>query len=138
MAYSKEEVESFKNTIIIGLGDGKSLLQILKQNKMPSRPTVYTWLNDAHPDFDEVFFNNYVRVREESGDYDAEKVPDIVEQMLSGEITPEQARVAIDAYKWSAGVKKPKKYGKSVDLTTKGESINQPQIQRVRVVVKEK
>ncbi len=123
--FTKEEVDGFKNTIIIGLGDGKSLLQILKQNKnkMPSRPTVYTWLNDAHPDFDEVFFNNYVRVREESGDYDAEKVPDIVNQMLAGEITPEQARVAIDAYKWSAGVKKPKKYGKSVDLTTNGKDL---------------
>lgn len=123
--FTKEEVDGFKNTIIIGLGDGKSLLQILKQNKnkMPSRPTVYTWLNDAHPDFDEVFFNNYVRVREESGDYDAEKVSDIVDQMLAGEITPEQARVAIDAYKWSAGVKKPKKYGKSVDLTTNGKDL---------------
>lgn len=123
MAYSKEEVESFKDTIITGLGNGESLLQILKQNKMPSRPTVYTWLNYAHPDFDEVFFNNYVRVREESGDYDAEKVPDIVDQMLKGGITPEQARVAIDAYKWTAGVKKPKKYGKSVDLTTNGKDL---------------
>lgn len=123
MAYNKEEVDYFKDTIITGLGNGESLLQILKQNEMPSRPTVYTWLNDAHPDFDEVFFNNYVRVREESGDYDAEKVPDIVDQMLTGEITPEQARVAIDAYKWTAGVKKPKKYGKSVDLTTNGKDL---------------
>lgn len=123
MAYSKEEVDSFKDTIITGLGNGGSLLSILKSDEMPSRPTVYTWLNDAHPDFDEVFFNNYVRVREESGDYDAEKVPDIVDQMLTGEITPEQARVAIDAYKWTAGVKKPKKYGKSVDLTTNGKDL---------------
>ncbi len=123
MAYSQEEVDYFKDTIITGLGNGESLLHILKQNEMPSRPTVYTWLNDAHPDYDEVFFNNYVRVREESGDYDAEKVPDIVDQMLTGEITPEQARVAIDAYKWTAGVKKPKKYGKSVDLTTNGKDL---------------
>lgn len=123
MAYTKEEVDFFKDTIITGLGNGESLLFILKRDGMPSRPTVYTWLNEAHPDFDEVFFNNYVRVREESGDYDAEKVPDIVDQMLAGEITPEQARVAIDAYKWTAGVKKPKKYGKSVDLTTNGKDL---------------
>ena len=123
MAYTKEKVDFFKDTIITGLGNGDSLLFILKGDGMPSRPTVYTWLNDAHPDFDEVFFNNYVRVREESGDYDAEKVPDIVDQMLTGEITPEQARVAIDAYKWTAGVKKPKKYGKSVDLTTNGKDL---------------
>ena len=123
MAYTKEEVDFFKDKIITGLGNGDSLLFILKGDGMPSRPTVYTWLNEAHPDFDEVFFNNYVRVREESGDYDAEKVPDIVDQMLKGEITPEQARVAIDAYKWTAGVKKPKKYGKSVDLTTNGKDL---------------
>ena len=31
--------------------------------------------------------------------------------MLDGKITPEQARVAIDSLKWSAGKRKPKVYG---------------------------
>ena len=35
---------------------------------------------------------------------------------MSGEVDPAVARVAIDAYKWSSGKKKPKKYGDMIKI----------------------
>ena len=40
--------------------------------------------------------------------------------MEEGLIDPNAARVAIDAYKWSAGKRKPKKYGEKVEIATVG------------------
>jgi esterase/lipase len=124
MAYSEEEKNSFKKIIINGLSLGESLKSILENNtKLPNRTTVYNWLNPKNEDYDEQFFNNYARAREESADLDAEKIQEIAEKTLKNEYDPRSARVAIDAYKWAAGVKKPKKYGNKIDLTTGGDKI---------------
>ena len=40
-----------------------------------------------------------------------DKIEDIAEKVLSGVYEPQAARVAIDAFKWTAGKKLPKKYG---------------------------
>ena len=48
-------------------------------------------------------------------------ISDIRDQLLNGEITPEMARVAIDACKWSAGKRQPKKYGDKLDIETKSD-----------------
>ena len=123
MAYSPEEINEFKNSIIEGLINGRSLLSMEKAKETPSRATIFNWLNPEHHSFDEVFLNNYTRAREESGEYSAELVEDVALKVQSGELTPEQARVMIDAYKWTAGVRKPKKFGKTLDLTTNGKDL---------------
>lgn len=79
---------------------------------MPSHQTVYNWLQ-AHPDF----LEQYARAKEDSGDADADKIEEIAEKTLSGEIDPKAARVAIDAYKWTAGKKRPKVYGDRLAVT---------------------
>lgn len=118
MPYNKTKIEEIKSSIIEGLSLGKSLKSILDNDKeLPSRPTVYNWLNKNHEDYDQTFFNNYVRAREESADLDAEKIEEIADRTLTGEYKPDAARVAIDALKWSAGKKKPKKYGDKLDLS---------------------
>ena len=123
MAYSPEEINDFKNSIINGLINGRSLLSMEKAKETPSRATIFNWLNPEHDSFDEVFLNNYTRAREESGEYSAELVEDVALKVQSGELTPEQARVMIDAYKWTAGVRKPKKFGKTLDLTSGGDKL---------------
>lgn len=60
---------------------------------------------------DEEFRNHYTRAKEESGDADQDKLDEIAEKVLTGEIDPQAARVAADIIKWSASKKKPKKYG---------------------------
>tara|TARA_R100000541_G_scaffold20190_1_gene30039 strand:+ start:6280 stop:6729 length:450 start_codon:yes stop_codon:yes gene_type:complete len=129
MAYSKEEIQSFKDNIIELLSNGESLKSILENNKeMPSRPIVYTWLNEDNANFDKEFLNNYVRAREDSADIDAEKIQELAEKTLKGTYDPQSARIALDAYKWSAGKKKPKKYGDKLDLTSGNEKIQQASI----------
>ena len=123
MAYSPEEINEFKNSIIEGLINGRSLLSMEKAKEIPSRATIFNWLYPENDSFDEVFLNNYTRAREESGEYSAELVEDVALKVQSGELTPEQARVMIDAYKWTAGVRKPKKFGKTLDLTTNGKDL---------------
>lgn len=124
MGYTAEQIEEFKTAIIEGLSCGKSLLSLQREINLPSRPTIYNWLNEEHPDFDKLFLNNYTRAREESADYDHEYVLETAYKVETGMLEPDQARVIIDARKWSAGVKKPKKYGKQIDLTTGGDKIN--------------
>lgn len=120
MAYSEKQIKEFKEKIINELSEGKSLKSILDNSKkLPTRATVYTWLNNKHENFDSEFLNNYVRAREESADLDAEKIQELAEKTLSGKYDPSAARVALDAYKWNAAKKQPKKYGDKLELDVK-------------------
>lgn len=77
---------------------------------MPSYTTVMGWLNRNIDDF----AANYVRAREAQADADADAITDIGLKALSGEVDPQSARVAIEAYKWSASRRAPKKYGDKI------------------------
>ena len=112
MAYTKAEIKKAKDKIIQKLSEGESLKKILENDKtLPSRPRVYEWLNEAHNKYDETFRNNYIQAREDSSDLDAENIEQIAHAVLEGKYKSDAARVAIDAFKWTAGKKKPKKYG---------------------------
>ena len=120
--YSKKEIETTKELILDKLSEGESLKHILDTNKeLPSRPIVYQWLNEEHKDYDKEFLNNYIQAREDSADLDAENIEEIAHKTLKKEYDPAAARVAIDAFKWTAGRKKPKKYGDKIDVTSGGE-----------------
>lgn len=136
MAYSQEELKQMKDIIITRIGDGKSLLSIQKDTTVhiPSRPVIYSWLNPESKYYDEEFSNNYVRAREDSGDIDAEKAEEIADLVAEGVIDPAQARVMLDVYKWTSGVKKPKKYGSKVDITSGGDKIAAPTAIRIDIV----
>ena len=53
--------------------------------------------------------------------FSKDKLDEIAEKVLTGEIGCNEARVAADIIKWSASKKKPKKYGdkQQIDMTTK-------------------
>lgn len=136
MAYSQDEIQQFKDIIITGLGNGKSLLSMQneKGSILPSRPIIYNWLDVNHPHYDESFLNNYIRAREDSADLDAEKAEDIANKVENGIIDANQARVMLDVYKWTSGVKKPKKYGKTIDVTSGGDKIQTPTAIQIEIV----
>lgn len=124
--YSESQKTEIFNEIISKIIEGKSVNSILAENEnMPSYPTLMDWLEQ-----DETKLKRYTRAKEESADSDADRINNIAEKVLIGEYDPNAARVAIDAYKWSAGKKKPKKYGDKIDIdhTTKGNEINRPRI----------
>ena len=126
LIYTKEELDNFKDFILNEKSIGKSLKYILETNKeLPSRQTVYNWLNENHINFDKNFLDNYARANEDSADLDAENIQEIAEKTLDGTYDPNAARVAIDAFKWTAGKKRPKKYGNALDLTSDHKPIQQ-------------
>jgi phage-related minor tail protein len=86
-------------------------LQAVLRDGGPSSSELYRWLEQV-PSFRE----SYARAREAQADVDADTIADVRAQMLAGAITPEQARVAIDSLKWSAGKRKPKVYGDRVQV----------------------
>jgi hypothetical protein len=139
MAYSQEEINEAKKIIIEKLSIGESLKSILDNNKnLPCRPIVYTWLNEESVNYDKEFLNNYVRAREDSADIDAEKIQELAELTLKGKYDPQSARIALDAYKWSAGKKKPKKYGDKLDLTSGNEKIQVPTTMKIEIIPPDK
>ena len=124
MAYSVDEIAKHKAGICEAIASGSSLLQHLRKKGMPGYTTVMKWLA-ADPDFQA----NYARAREAQADADADKIGDIVDRVLAGKLDPQAARAAIDALKWTAGKRQPKKYGDKLDLDINGRV----QIERVEV-----
>ncbi len=100
--------------ICLRLSEGVSLATICRDMDL-GYSTVMAWLK-VHADFQE----NYTRAREDQGDADADKVTDVAHRVLTGEIDPQAARVAIDAFKWSAGKRRPKVYGEKQQLEHSG------------------
>ena len=64
---------------------------------------------------DPVFGDQYARAMAIRAELDVCEIPEIRERMLRGDITPEQARVAIDSIKWPASKRLPKVYGDRID-----------------------
>ncbi|CAN7308035.1 hypothetical protein LJR164_001622 [Phenylobacterium sp. LjRoot164] len=108
------------NEICERIGASESLRRICLDPHIPEVSTVIRWL--AREDEPYVSFRaQYVHAREVQADTDADDIGDIGRRTLSGEYDPQAARVAIDALKWSAGKRAPKKYGDKVDLNHGGE-----------------
>lgn len=107
--------EGLANTICDRIACGESLASICRDDGMPDYKTVIRWLREKDD-----FRDNYTRAREDQADADADSVQDIGRRVLTGELDPQAARVAIDALKWAAGKRKPKKYGDKLDLNHSG------------------
>jgi hypothetical protein len=105
------------------IAEGESLREICKDDDMPTRMTIYRWLQS-----DSVFCDHYTRAREDQADSLADEIiaiadeqPEIIavtdkrtgeliEHKLDGAFLQWQKN-RIDARKWTAMKLKPKKYG---------------------------
>lgn len=102
-------------TICDRLANGEGLVSICKDKNMPHRSTVHDWLNPEHSTYQSDFADKYARARDDQADYKAEEIESIADRVLSGELRPDAARVAIDAKKWTAAKLRPKRYGDKVE-----------------------
>ena len=109
MAYSADKVIELKKRICVLVANGSNLHKIGKLDDFPSRETIYVWLDE-----DKEFSDNYARAREIRADLRVEKIEDIIQDMRTGVIDHQMARVEIDSIKWQAGKEKPRDYGDSV------------------------
>lgn len=126
-----EERAPVKEHVIERLWKGESLRQIIRKYKgvtMPSRQLIYDWLNPNHENHDSLFLDQYTQAREDQADLHADIIQEIARKVMKGKVDPAAGRVAIDALKWTAGKKKPKKYGDKIDIAHSGETSNQVHI----------
>jgi hypothetical protein len=104
-----------------------SLKRICDKNKgvLPAPGTIRRWIAE-----NELFRDKYTRAKEEQADVMAEEISDIADELArKKDLTHEQigaAKLRMEARKWSASKLKPKKYGDRTDITTGGESLNNP------------
>lgn len=120
------------------IAEGESLREIVRDEGMPDRSTVYDWLL-RHPEF----ADQYARAREEQADTLADEIvaiadepPEVVPVIdkRTGELIEHKLDSAylqwqknrIDARKWTAMKLKPRKYGERVELA--GDKNNPLQI----------
>lgn len=111
MKYTEKQKKEMFDKIIESICNGVPVRQILKKDGMPTFCALLDWMQK-----DEELAKQYARAKQESADFDADNVNYIAELCLRDKVTPAAARVAIDAYKWSAGKKKPKKYGDMIKI----------------------
>jgi hypothetical protein len=116
--YRRDYDEVTATKILKQISMGKSLNTICKDREMPSYTTIHKWL-----EFNDKFANDYAQARQDQADWYADKITEIAEATLAGRYKAENARVAIDALKWTASKLKPKKYGEHLDITSDGEKI---------------
>ena len=112
------------------LEHGETLVAIVRDPLMPSRMTVYRWLQS-----DEQFREEYARARDAQADHFAEEIVDIADaepslifknvdgvDVASVDSTAVNLlRLRIDARKWYASKVAPKKYGDKIETTHRGD-----------------
>jgi hypothetical protein len=97
----------------------ESLNRICKREGMPARRTVEKWMAD-----DVEFAAKCARAREIHADKIFEDLEEIEEDVLSGTVEPNAAKVVISSRQWRLEKIKPKKYGPKIEATHEvGESI---------------
>ena len=94
-----------RDSVILAIINGTSVNQWCKDNSV-NQAHVYATI-ERDPDFERL----YERAREFQAETFADRIADIAEQALRGDVDPQAARVAIDAQKWIVSKLLPKKYG---------------------------
>lgn len=93
---------------------------------LPHRATIHEWIADNR----EGFGDQYARAKELSGDVYLDKITSTADQLMDGGIDPGAARVAVDAWKWTAARMAPKQYGDRQIHT--GDKDNPIQVQVIK------
>jgi hypothetical protein len=120
--------EDMAKRICQRLASGESLRSICRDDDMPAKSTVLLWVvTPDHP-----FLDHYSRAREASGFAHADRSVDIVDQVVSGELEPNAARVALSGLQWAAERMAPKKHSPRQELT--GPEGRAMEVNRIEIV----
>jgi hypothetical protein len=105
------------------IAEGKTLNQVAEilstQGVGVNRRTLLRWV-DTHP----AFAVGYAKAQQMQADWDADEIRDMIRRVIGplkeGEdrLHHQDARLAIDALKWTASRRNPKKYGDKVEVDT--------------------
>ncbi len=103
--YSAELADSICERVALG----DNLNKLCDLDEFPCQDTVYRWLRNI-PEFSE----KYAQAREARADARSDRIDDYRNQVISGDMLPEVARVVFDMEKWQAGKENAKRYGEKV------------------------
>ena len=109
--YTKE----LSDIICVRIAGGESLRKICREEDMPALSTVLLWAVDDR----EGFSAQYSRAREAQGYYAGDVIKDWADEAAEGIIEPQQAKVAIDGYKWVAERQAGRVYGSKQQIDQK-------------------
>jgi hypothetical protein len=118
--------EALRDEICLRIAGGESVRKISKDPGMPTDTTIFNWL--SNPDF----FEHYVRARSAQGHRFAEKIGELGDRVVEGNLDPEVVKAAVQCYKWCAEKLAPKSFSvkNSMDAAE-----NKPSIEVVKYVV---
>lgn len=113
--WTEEAMAEAVRIICEAIADGASVRKACREDEKPDhlpRPgTFYNW-TAQHAWVDE----QYTRARLARAEARCDRIDDIRDKVLSGELKADAARVAIDSEKWQAGHENQKRYGTKIDL----------------------
>ncbi len=109
-SYSKEIGETICDRVI----SGRTLSDVSKDDDMPCRKTMYTWMRN-HPEFDQMY-QQARRILVEQW------VDEIIDISDNREGDPQRDRLSVDSRKWLACKVVPKMYGDRQTLTHEAPS----------------
>lgn len=112
LKYDKDKADK----ICALIADGVSLRSAAKQNDVGDT-TFLSWC-DLIPELDE----QYTRAREARGVYYGDRIGEVVEKTITGEIDPAAARAAIDGLKWTAARMASKRLGDKIQAEVTGKN----------------
>lgn len=104
MSVSDDEVDE----ALLMISEGNSLRHAARELKLPIMSLYYA-VSSRKPE-------HYARARDAAAELDADQVKEVAEDALAGRVDPAAARVAIDALKWTAGKRSPRKFGDKLQL----------------------
>jgi len=99
--------DELADAICLRISDGETLSAVCLDAGMPSRGTVYDWV-DRHPHF----ATKYAHARERQAECHADEI--LAASALPGDATSNMinaARLRVDALKWTASKLRPARYG---------------------------
>ena len=120
MAYSKKDKDKIFEEIFSQIEIGKSLKEILKNNKPISRTTFYDWINK-----DKEKLDIYARACILRADFLFDEILEIADNETrdKSNIAVSRDRLKVDTRKWALSKMNPKKYGDKIDVTSDNEKI---------------
>jgi hypothetical protein len=112
--YSKEITDE----VCVRLAGGEGLRKICSADHLPVLSTILLWVvNGDHPEFSE----QYRIARQANGEAHGDRVAELAEKVINGDLDPNAARVAIAAIEWSAERMASKSYAPNSKLSVDGE-----------------
>lgn len=109
--YSDEVKSAILEHIFCGIASRLTISDMCKQEGMPEPSAIYRWIL-ANSDTRE----NYTAARRMRADSRADRIDEITDMALRGEIDAQVARVAIDAERWQASKENQQYYGDRVQV----------------------